>query len=196
MSQLPFIHISLTLMRCRWLQWNGSWLTEAEVTGDANGACGVWHCSPCAVQEQQRWECLFLPDPAPSPLPNSWLRQEASPHVLGIKHGHGGCLHRLAPHLGTWPRCSGPAPWHNPCFHKQHILPWVSLKCLFAPSLTARLKSSYHRQRERNILQVCNSLKHWTCSNMSLLSGRKEGRHVQAVVYSNTPVEFGSISTD
>lgn len=76
------------------------------------------------------------------------------------------------------------------------MFPVSQSQVLFVPSPSARLKSSYHRQRERNILQVCNSLKHWTCSNMSLLSGRKEGRHVQTVVYSNTPVEFGSISTD
>lgn len=59
-----------------------------------------------------------------------------------------------------------------PC--TQLICPQASLKHLFVSSLTARLKSSYHRQRKRNILQVCNSLKHWTCSNMSLLLGRKE----------------------
>lgn len=59
-----------------------------------------------------------------------------------------------------------------PC--TQHICPQVSLKGLFVPRLAARLKSSYHRQRKRNILQVCNSLKHWTCSNMSLLLGRRE----------------------
>lgn len=124
------------------------------------------------------------------------LWQEAPTHVLGIKHGRGGSLHPLAPRLGTWPRYSGWALRHSPCFRARRTSPRVSLECLFVPHLTARLKSSYRRQRERNILQVCNSLKHWTCSSMSLLLGRKEGRHVQTVVYSNTPVEFGSISTD
>jgi len=73
MSQSPFIHISLTLMRCHWLRWNRLWLTEAEVIGDANSACVVWHRSSCAAQEQRCQECLSLPDPAPSPLPCSRL---------------------------------------------------------------------------------------------------------------------------
>ena len=144
--------------------------------------------------------CLTLPQalsPPPGwgyPCPPALAR--SSHTCLGIKHGHGGSLHPSTLHSGTWPRYSGPAPWHGPCFHAQRISLWVSLKCLFVPSLIARLKSSYQRQRERNILQVCNSLKHWICSNMSLLLSRKEGRHVQTVVYSNTPVEFRRISTD
>lgn len=102
------------------------------------------------------------------------LWQEAPAHVLWAKRGRGASLHPLAPCLGMSPRCSGPAPRHS-LFPHSACFP-VSLQCLFVPSLTARWKSSYHRQRERNILQVCNSLKHWTWFNMSLLSGRKEGR--------------------
>lgn len=80
------------------------------------------------------------------------------------------------------------------CFHTWHHFPAsLSLECLPAPCLAARLKSNHHGQRERNILQICNSLKRWTCSNVSLLEGRKGGRHVQTVVWS-TPVQFGSVS--
>lgn len=155
--------------------------------------------SPCSAgAETPGMPFPACPCPAPAaPLPPELTLAHLLPHGRPASGtATEGSLHPLAPCSGTWPRCSGLAPQHSPHFHARHVPPWVSLKCLFVPSLTARLKSSYPRQRERNILQVCNSLKRWTRSNRSLLSGRKEGRHVQTVVYSNTPVEFGSTSTD
>lgn len=138
------------------------------------------------------WPCL-------SPLPCSQLRLflpicsgKKLPHVFGVKHSH-----RFPPSFVTTSWCVAKewwwALWHSPCFHPQGICPQVSLKGLFAPGLAARLKSSYHRQRKRNILQVGNSLKHWSCSNRSLLLGR---RHVQTVVYNDTLVIFVNISSD
>lgn len=190
------------LMRCHWLRWNSSWLTEAEVIGNARATCVVWHRSPCAAREQKCRECLSVPDPAPSPLADSWLRL-AWPTCSGKKLLHMcfepsvavGLLSILwhpvwVCHRGTVAQLRGTA-----CFHTQPVSLWARLQCLFVPSLTARWKSSYHRQRERNILQVCNSLKHWTWFRMSLLSGRKKG-DVQTVDSSNAAVEFGSISTD
>lgn len=71
---------------------------------------------------------LGMPFPASPLLPAELTRahlvwQEAPTRVLGVKHGHGGSLHPLAPCLGARPRCSGPAPWHSPCFHTEHIGP-------------------------------------------------------------------------
>lgn len=104
---------------------------------------------------------LFLPTCSGKKLPHVWC--QAQPQ---------GSPHPLAPCSGT--RKEWLAPCHSPSFHAQCICLQVSPKGLFVPSLAARLKSSYPKQRKRNILQVCNSLKHWTCSNMSLLLGRRE----------------------
>lgn len=191
------------LMRCHWLWWNISWHRSR-----SNWKCQWYMCclAPLSLRSAGA-EMPGMPFPAwPCPKPSLLLLaevslahllwQEVPAHVLGVKHGHGASLHPLAPCLGTSQRFSGPAPWHSPCFHTWHVSRWVSPQRLFVPSLTARLKSSCHRQRERNILQVCNSLKHWTFFNTSLLSGRQEGRHVQTVENSNIAVEFGSISAD
>lgn len=119
--------------------------------------------------------------PCLSPLPCSQLRlflptcsSKKFPHMCLVSS----TAIEFSPPFGTTFRYVAKeqwlAPWHSPCFLAQRTCPRVSLKGLFVPSLAARLKNSYHRQREGNILQVCNSLKHWTCSNMSLLLGRRE----------------------
>lgn len=167
------------LMRCHWLQRNGSWLTEVEVTGDASSACVVWHCSPCTAQEerQESQEWLSLPEPShllPAELFLPTCSGKKFPHVFGVKHSHR-VLPILWHHVSVRGQGTVTGSLSQPLFPcTQPICPQVSLKHLFVPSLAARLKSSYHRQRKRNILQVCNSLKHWTCSNISLPLGRKE----------------------
>lgn len=142
-------------------------------------------------QKQSAWRCLALlslcsagaevpgtPFPAfpcLSPLTCSLWGCSCPPALARSSHTRSvsSTATGLSPSFGTMLQNMAKEEWvalcHSPSFHAQPICPQASLKGLFVPSLASRLKSSYPRQRKRNILQVCNSLKHWTCSKMTLL---------------------------
>lgn len=169
-------------MRCHWLWWNCAWHRSNR------------QCQGCMCCLAQPLCCLGTPLPAhvvqtiacaPPRLLHPTCQAQSSCLASGQYWGsfHLPVLPSIPPsihppfHLSNLPSPHSltlPHSAHSPVSHRS--------ECQFVPSLTARLKSNHHGQGERNILQICNSLQHWTCSNVSLLEGRKEGRHVQTVV--------------
>lgn len=163
---------------------------DTEAIGNAKGACVVWH-SLCAAWERHSLPTWSRPSPVlhqgcSSPHARhrapAWLQGSTGAPSIFLSF-HPSVLPSIPPsihspfHLSNLPSPHSltlPHSAHSPVSHRS--------ECQFVPSLTARLKSNHHGQGERNILQICNSLQHWTCSNVSLLEGRKEGRHVQTVV--------------
>lgn len=186
-SQPPLIHSSRTLTRCHWLWWNCAWHRSNR------------QCQGCMCCLAQPLCCLGTPLPAHKVqtiscapprllLPTCWA--QSSRLASGQHWGsfHLSFLSSFRPsirprfHLSNLPSLPSFHPHALTLPHSAHFPVSHRSECQFVPSLTARLSSNHHGQRERNILQICNSLQHWTCSNVSLLEGRKEGRHVQTVV--------------